>query len=215
MAYLKANDSPIQSGTLALPFMGRGTADVRLAVNVKAAPISALQAVTLSFQDGTRYAMTCLRAGEDKGAWRVLLVQGKGKLSTLLPAKFYQAIPKRNVVSELLSEAGETLGTLDIPGSFSFWTRRKASAYEALEAVLLDEPLPTWYLDMSGAVHVKPVSGEDYSGELVRVGEQLAKGVYTFGGAPDLTPQHSLEGKAISRVVHHIGGGPRTSVWLA
>lgn len=215
MAYLDAAGFGVVQGRFALPSSGRGTADLRLSARPDESPPQPGDAVTLTFQDGTSYATTCIRAGSDRGAWRVLLVQGAGGIRTWLPAKFYRAVPLRTVLKDICSAAGEVEGTLDVSAQLGFWVRQQGSAQQALEAALLHAADRRYYFDEDGRLNVARPAPTPFSGQLMRVAGDQAGKVESFAGAPSLTPRHTIDGREISRLEHRIGGGPRTDVWFA
>ena len=214
MAYCEANGIPVAEGRFALPRQGRGVAELRLGVLASDAPIGMGASAELTFQDGSSYAMTCLRSGPDKGAWRVLLAQGAGRLSTLVQAKFYKDIPRRTVVLDLLGEVGEVAGEVALEGQFAFWARLNQEAHHALDCALLSSPQHTWFLDSSGRVCVTSEAPTAYQGELIKITEHGGAGRLLLEGVPDLTPRFSVDGRPLARVVHLIGGGPRTEAYF-
>lgn len=213
MAYLEANGIAVVDGALSLPAVGRAVAELRLASPAAEEAIRKGGAVTLTFQDGTTYEMGCLRAGEERGLLRVRLAAGKGKLGAVIPPKFYEGAPATVVFKDVLSEAGELAGDLDLPGTLPAWARREGPAFEAIRAFFIEYPTRAWRVMPDGRVWAGVPTWE--AGPEVRIVERdPGRARYVLGHLPSLQPGVTLEGIGqVDRVIQHIGKRLRTEVY--
>lgn len=220
MALLLANTAPVSEGRITLPRTGRLTASLRLAVT--SAPVSRGEAVTLRFETGESLATTCLDVGRDGGFWRLYLVGGAGGLDRLLRPKFYEGIPARTVLLDLLQEVGETPGEVDAPEVLLRYTRYAHPAWEELRRLLLLLQGRTWRIQPGGQVWVGRETWPAFAQRLRAVQYDAAQRRYWFTLVPALQPGVRLEGSVggheiqfgpVERVVHHIGRANRTEVF--
>lgn len=212
MAFLTANDYPVGEGWLMVPRQGRALAEILIASAGKQKPIPEGAAVTLRFQDGTSYAMSCRWAGLDRGLWKVRLVAGKGKLSGMVRPKFYRGIPIKTVITDLLAEIGETPGTIQLSGAFERYVRRGEAGHQALATVLQKFPGHVWRFNRSGGVDV--VSEAWPTGPEIKILEEYhhEKRV-VCRPVPGLLPGVVVSVGRVDRVKHNIGPALTTEVF--
>lgn len=216
MAFLTAGGQDVTEGLIEVPKTGRAIADLRLATAAGDAPINIGDAVTLAFEDGTEYAMACVRAGDRNGLWAVRLVGGVGGLGKDVKAKFYgNDVAFGDVFKDALREVGETAGDVDLPGSLKFWSRHAGTAFEAIRALLIESPKRTWRVGRDGKVNVFiPAASAGPAVELVEAFP--ASNRYMLNVAPTLEPYQTIQFGEVDRVIHRIDGGKlRTEAWIA
>lgn len=214
MAYMEANGLAVVVGTLTIPRLGRAVAELRLSAAADKAPIKAGDKVQLTFEDGTTYQMSAERAGADRGLWRVRLVGGAGGLSKVVKPKYYQGIPAATALKDLLTEAGEEAGAVDLPGSLNYWTRRQGPAGEAIRALFLKFPTRAWRIEKDGKLWAG-VEAWPAGPEVSVIAHDAIAGSYMLRSEPTLTPGVECEaiGK-VGRVLHRIGEKVRTEAWI-
>lgn len=219
MSLLTANGIPVAEAYLSLPRVGRGVASVILG---RGTGPSGGESVTLEWQDGTTLACTCVVGQKAQGWWQMGLVLGAGKLSRGLPSRYYEGIPAATVAKDIVSEAGEKAGQIDLPGTLTRYVRRAAPAYEQLSALLAGSGR-AWRVGMDGRVWI---GVDDYPQEgpveVVRAYPEVQR--YTLGLSPSLLPGVTLSGHVdgeeralgrVERVAHRVGKQLRTEVWCA
>lgn len=216
MAFLTAAGVDVTEGLIEVPKVGRAVADLRLSAALAEAPFAVGDPVTVAFEDGTEYAMTCQRAGDRNGLLTVRLVGGAGKLGKDVKAKFYgNDIAHADVFKDLLREAGETAGAIDLPGSLKYWSRHAGTGFEALRALMLEAPKRIWRVDRAGAVNVfvpAAVAGPD----VTLIEAFPASNRFILAVAPTLEPLQTIAQGEVDRVIHRIDAGKlRTEAWTA
>jgi hypothetical protein len=215
MALLTANGEGVTEGMLSLVSSGRSVAEVYLGSHVGESSIQVGQLVDLNWQDGTTDRMFCTRAGPDQGRWRILLLGGKGGLSSSVRPKFYAGIAASSVVSDLLSEVGESPGTISVPGAVQQYVRQAGPGYEALETFLTLFPALSWRVGRDGLTNVGPLAWPDDTRSIDIVSQSPGEGILTLRNTPGLDAGVTLPGfgKA-DRVVHMVGTTLRTEVYI-
>lgn len=219
MSLLAANGIPVAEAYLSLPRVGRGVASVILGRDTGP---SGGESVTLEWQDGTTLACTCVIGQKAQGWWQMGLVLGAGKLSRELLSRYYEGIPAATVAKDIVSEAGENAGQIDLPGTLTRYVRRAAPAYEQLSALLAGSGR-AWRVGMDGRVWIG-VDNYPREGpvEVVRAHPEAQR--YTLGLSPSLLPGVTLSGRVdgvervlgrVERVAHRVGKELRTEVWCA
>ena len=219
MSLLSANDIPVARAEISIPRVGRGVADMVLASGSGPSPG---EPVVLRWQDGYEMRYTCLAAQRWRGWWHMRLVAGTGRLNKLLPNRYYEGIAAETVARDILNEAGERLGKIDLPGVLTRYVRRAGPAYQQLAALLSGYPR-MWRVLPDGGVWI----GEDAGGssEPVAITEvSPAERKYTIELSPGLLPGVVLRGivdgvtidlGTVERVRHIVGPQLRTEVWSA
>lgn len=213
MAYAALDDLPVGRGVLILPRQGRGHAVLTLATPTSGPGVG--DAVQLDL-DGQPFSLTVTAAGSFRGAWQVRAVLGNDKLGVLVPAKFYQSIPRATIIRDLLTTAGETPGSIDLPGTATQYVRRAGPAREALAAALSGQDR-AWRFQPGGSLDVLPDASTPYGGDATVVGEDPAGRTVDLLPLVDLLPGHALTLSSgaevvVERVVQHIGARLVTEV---
>lgn len=218
MPYLTLDDQPVSQGSVSLPLTGRAVADLRLAST--SPPPARGARVALTFAGGLTYRCTVERAAPEGGFHAVRLVGGTGGLSTDVAEQFYADTPKKQILTDLLTECGETPGDVDLPGRVPFWVRPAGPAHEALRALLAVTPERTWRVQPDGRVWVGVDTWPDADAPLDVEREEAARGVFVCRSSPGLTPGQKVtlrrgaeeQVKRATRVTHVIGPELRTEV---
>lgn len=220
MSYLTANSIPVSSGVVTIPRIGRPLAELRLG---EEAALETGQAVTLRFEDGTTYRTTVRRSGPGAGTTEVFLVGGSDGLSKILPPKDYQGVPASLVVRDLLTEAGEQPGELDMPTVFVRWARRGGTAAEALKAVMARLPDRAWRVLPDGTFWAGNETWPQGPDGAVVAEAAPQRGWFSLLPMPALRPGVVLRGfwegqvremGRVERVIHQIGAKLRTAVYV-
>ncbi|MCX7802282.1 MAG: hypothetical protein N2313_04590 [Meiothermus ruber] len=219
MSLLEANGIPVIEASLSLPRVGRGVGFLSLAA--PQGPRSG-EPVRLRWQDGTEWFCTALRSGLERGSWRLEAVCGAGGLGRVLSRRYYQGIPAATVAKDILTEAGEEPGEIDLPGTFTHYVRPIGTAWELLMALLAGTNR-TWRVDLDGRVWIG-VDSYPPQGPVPVVRARPEARHYTLPLSPELQPGTTLRGVVggveqnlgkIERVTHWVGRELRTEVWCA
>lgn len=219
MSFLFANDIPVSSGIITIPRIGRPLAELRLGEEA----LEIGEAVTLRFEDGTTYRTTVRRGGPSAGITEVFLVGGYDGLSKILPPKDYEGVPAALVVRDLLTEAGEQPGELDLPTVFVRWARRGGTAAEALKAVMARLPDRVWRVLPDGTTWAGAEAWPQGPEGAVVADAAPQRGWFSLLPMPALRPGVVLRGLwdgqvrelgRVERVIHQIGAKLRTAVYV-
>lgn len=219
MSYLTANNIPVSGGIFTIPRIGRPLAELRLGAEIE---LESGAAVTLRFAAGTTYRTTVRWSGPSAGMTEVLLVGGYDGLPKILPPKDYQGVPASLVVRDLLYEAGEQPGELDLPTVFVRWIRRSGSAAEALRAVMERLPDRAWRVLPAGNTWAGPEAWPQGPEGAVVAEAAPQRGWYSLMPMPALRPGVVLsalwEGSPrevgrVERIIHQIGARLRTAIY--
>ncbi|MDX2122965.1 MAG: hypothetical protein SF070_18135 [Gemmatimonadota bacterium] len=219
MAILTANGVAVAEGTLNVPRTGRPAALLSLATALPPAEVGG--AVTLRFETGQEFAMTCTRTGPEKGGQQVRVVGGRGKLETVLGPRFYQGIPAQLAILDILNEAGETPGAVDAPELFTAYVRQAKPAWVELHRALDLLPGRVWRVRPDGAVFVGRETDATHP-ETPEVWEAgFGLGRYILPLSPALRVGERLRARylgqvrdlgRLERVIHRIGPRSQTEV---
>lgn len=220
MSFLRLDNFPVSAATVTLPLSGRLVADLSLGTS-GGPPVQPGDRVTLAFQTGVEYACAVERAAPRGGFSQVRVVGGTGGLSRSIPARYYEGIQAEQVVRDLLTECGETVGDINLPGTLTRWVRPEGLAHESLTALLLRYPGFTWRAGAGGRVSVGPETWPERREALPVTEIHPAAGVFTVPVAPDLAPgmlvafQRGGEiiRKRVTRVEHRVGTTLQTLVF--
>jgi hypothetical protein len=224
VAYLTVSTIPAgASSVLTLPLQGRPWADVTLAA--RAVSFKAYDEVLVNLQGGDTYQMTVERIGGKGGFTAAYLVCGTGGLSREIGPKFYQKIPAKKILEELLQDCGEKAGDIDLPGTLPAWVRAAGPAHEALRALMMRYPERVWRMRPSGEVDVMIPTWPEHAKSQRILHEDAAVGSYTVALDPKLQPGRHVTlsrgeeefGKRITRVSHSLTeeyGYPRNQTVL-
>lgn len=221
MSLLNANGVPVSQAYISLPRVGRGVADLVLVSD--SGPRTG-DAVELVWQTGEKFRMACVFAERSRGWWRMRCEMGAGGLGRVLPSRYYEGIPAATVARDILTEAGEKPGDIDLPGVLPRYVRRAAPAYQQL-AALLEGTGRIWRVTPEGEVWIGVDTfppTQPY--EVLQARREMR--AYVLGLAPELLPGLALRGYVdrqdepealgrVDRVVHRVGRELRTEVWCA
>lgn len=212
-------DLPVLSMRLTLPIVGAWVLTAELDGDQE--PSGAIEVV----QGDVRLAGTVVRAASIAGSVRLSAVGGAGGFRAELEARSYQGAAVRDVVSDLLSAAGERLdpsGTREVlDATLPYWTRAGGPGGRAGASLTrLTEHLGArWRVLPSGAVWVGretwPAAPEGYEAlALDRDGssDHVLLAPETIG----LLPGVILRGDRVGRVEHTVDRDAplRTTFWL-
>ncbi|WP_052351551.1 hypothetical protein [Deinococcus pimensis] len=217
MAHLTMNGRTVLSAEIDLPLTGRWSANLTL--EGTSVPERGARAV-LTFEDGPSMTGTIERPGPRGGFVGVRVKGGAGGLDRTVGTRFYRDIPARTVAEDLLRDSGERLGTVDLPGTLTYWVRPEGTASELLAALLARTPERTYRVLPDGRVSVLVDDWPDHTRELQVIHENPDAGVYLCSYDPTVTPgtrvtmRRGLDvvAKRAARVRHLIGDTLRTEV---
>ncbi|AZF88276.1 hypothetical protein [Meiothermus phage MMP17] len=150
MSLLTANKTPVVSAYISIPRIGRGIGDL---IVDREFGLEAGDKITLAWEDGTQYECTVAVGHSDRGRWRMRVEMGAGRMARNLPSRYYEGIPAATVARDIIVEAGETPGDIDLPGTLLRYVRRAAPAYEQLAALLADTGR-YWRIEPDGKVKI-------------------------------------------------------------
>lgn len=207
MATLTINGAGAIEAALILPRAGRGTLTARLAT--QAGPQTG-DTITLTFEDGTTYTATATGGGPERGTWHLKAVLGAAKLHELVPARFYQGIPRNTVLNDVINECGETPGVIDTPGVLLNWTRAKQPAWHLLENLLTDTGI-TWRFTPAGEIRIAPEDWPDGPDTHV-VTSNAAQRILYCAPAWAAQPGQTIAGVQADTVIHRVGPNRGTEV---
>lgn len=205
MSFLLANDLPVLSARFTFPRIGAWHADIEVdSEEALSGP------VTFSFADGAvLWRGTVLRGGAYLGQGKALVVGGAAGLGAVLPAKFYEDIALRTPLGDVLREAGEVLSPLSSADTLSYlfpkWTRIAGSAGLQILHLVDAAQFAAWRVLSSGEVWVGKESYPAFTGEFIRLSEDLSRKVTELDqDLPLLLPGVLLEDQKIGRVVYEV-----------
>lgn len=219
MSLLTANSIPVASAYISIPRVGRAVGDFILAGETGPGVGDKL---TLTWEEGIKYVFTVSAGHQNRGFWRIRAEMGAGKMARNLPSRYYEGIPAATVARDIIVEAGETPGDIDLPGTLLRYVRRAAPAYEQL-AALLAETGRYWRIEPDGTVKIG-VDTYPKTKPLQIVNAHPAAQRYQLALTPELWPGFFLIGIVdgdemplgkIERVTHQITNELRTEVWCA
>jgi len=212
----------VVSGVFTVPRLGVPTAIVRLALTPDEVPrFSVGDSVSVVLElDGvqSQWAMTCVRLGQDIGAWRALVVGGAGRTARELEPKYYHQATAELVFSDACREVGETPRVGDgLDMQLVRWTRPRMACWETLEALRRWlGPRYAWRVLPSGQLWMGLERPNAYPREddLDWSEDDPATARVEFRLVPDLLPGHLLSGSLVEEVRHVVGPHLRTEVVL-
>lgn len=146
----------------------------------------------------------------------LMVVGGAAQLGKMARAKFYKATTRKQVLSDLLRDAGETLDStstgLDV--ALPFWTTTATETGKAVRTLLGSS---AWRILSSGSLWTGAESWPACSGSYEIVGEQPEEGHVEIGMSdPCILPGQSLaDGRHVDRVEYDLDGSHvRARVWF-
>ena len=199
--------NPVVGLELSLPTYGVGVA--RLSYKAASTPdIGSIVSLDLG---GVVYSMAVHRGGLSRGFAQLLLVQGAGGLSGIVRPRFYKNVSYSRLASDLIQNAGEVVGDINLPGTPPSYTRLALGAGTALRH-LAHAALPGagFWLNPDGAVSAGLRAGKAAGGVTV-LSHDFARSAGLLSFNPKLQPGDSVDGRPVSQVLHSYAGGAARS----
>lgn len=204
----------VASGTLSMPLVGAWTAD--LVIDVDEKPSGDVVA-TLSEVDMPAHIQRAEMVGLMA---RVRLVGGNGGLATIAKPKYYRNTVVKNVLADLLRDAGESVSgamtstALNVP--LSYWVTMGMPTGSILQA-MADVMGWTWRVWFNGTIWMGTETWPACPADVRIIDKDPANASALIGtDAQGVWPGTSIDGRRIDLVVHEIGGAaPRSRVWFA
>lgn len=218
---ITVNGADVLAMTLTMPLNGTWVLSAELASDE---PITGAITLENTVDDGNSVTLSgfVLRSGVVAGSCKLEAVGGAGGLVELVGARSYQSAKAREVIGDLLAEAGEALDAGSardvLDRQLEHWTRAGGRTGTAL-TVLVEALGARWRVRPNGRVWVGaetwPKMPDDFDGnELDRdhAAGMVLLAPYTIA----LTPGVLLEGERVGRVEHSVGRDAdlRTVFWL-
>lgn len=205
MASIVLDDEAVTSLHLSVPHSGAWVADVQYVSDV----VPTGQVV---LSDGTRSLQGfVVRAGEISGLVKARIIGGRGGLIKTVPAKSFRAATLRNILSDTLTAAGETLShgsSSSLMGTLvQHWTRIEGKAAECIGTVTAAHEA-LWRVNDDGSIWVglDTTSVSESTARVKDVHEQHGF-AEIFPDGFDLQPGTLFEGRLIRRVAYSIHDG--------
>ena len=202
MSDVTLSGRPVLACALHIPERGVWVAD--LSVDTDTAPAERVQLTV----GETTWEGAILYGGVAEGRWSGRVVGGRGRLSRVVPARYYQRLQARPIAEAMAREAGEELAP-DAPGLGGYlqtWARAEGSLATAL-GLLLGHLGLSWRATPTGTLTTAPwPSAEvgDNATELVT--DPLAR-VTTFAvEGLDLLPGMTTNGRTVRGVTYALDG---------
>ncbi len=185
MSILSVNDIPA-IGELVLPRVGRWVAKVKLLEEVTEG-----QAVTVKLEDVSFHG-TVRHSIERKGVFHVFVEAGKGKLGTVVQSRQYVKAPLSLILSDLLREVGEDVGTLEVDKVFEMVTRFAETAASIIDHLRLLTGFE-WRFSRDGKfTALEPKLGTVREVDLINAANPTIPGGYDLEFTPDLEPTERI-----------------------
>lgn len=211
MALLTAGGAPAVQADITLPLVGVPVASVEVVADE---PYRPGQQVDLAFAEGPTLRMTAVRSGLERGRVTAFLAGGGGGMGKAVAARYYQGIPARLAVLDLLREVGEVPGQIDLPDTLTRWVRPAGPAAVALQDLMTAYPDRHWRILPDGTLWIGQETWPAGS-DLQILEYHPADGWYLFDLALDLLPGMQADVGRVVRVVHRVRERSRTEVWTA
>jgi hypothetical protein len=215
MSFCTLNGLRVLRGSLVLPRTGRWHAD--LVVDTNAALTGP---VKIAFGDGAMtFSGTVYRGSVFADTFHCRIVAGANGLAKKLPAKFYQGVPLRLPLQDLLAEAGETMSASAdeavLARLLPKWTRTAGAAAHAL-AELADVGEASWRFMPNGSLWIGREGWLEleFPHQLLR-SDPADDRIELASELPLLRPGVVFGGRRISAVVHSFGPDKtRSEAWI-
>jgi hypothetical protein len=228
MGIITANGIDVVDAEMSLPLARAWHVDATVNTGDKS---KLTGSVSLSISDGK---LTLVGTGKVVDSFndtvRVRIVAGAGGLPKPATAKYYQQVPARIVLLDLLAAAGESLSpkadTSALSTILASWTVKTGPVAEAI-ALLMDKLGASWRMLADGSFWCGQESWPDAGIEYTIEQHDTAHNQLTLSSeAPLLLPGTTIEGLRASYVEHHVspekvetnvllqasdGGGDRSS----
>lgn len=213
MSQSTANGAPVLGGIITMPRGGAWRADLDLDLD-DAKKVTGDVSVIV---DDMTWNGTSVEAGTFVGRTRLRVVGGKGGLGKPTKPRFYQAIPARTALADLLREGGESLASSSaVATTLDFWTRPAATVSEGI-GQLVDELGATWRMLDDGTIWVGTESWPTAKVDGVIITASVpSEGRIDFASAtPSLRPGTTFNGQHVDEVEIHLSAGDvHTKAWF-
>lgn len=140
----------IISACLTIPRLGRPT----LTGLVSGTELLPTGPLVLQLETGETWQFTVQESENDGSDLKIYAVGGKDKLQTVLSKRQYRGVSLGLIISDLIKESGETLGTISGDLPVQDWIRRESTAINALDEALALNPALVWRIDSQGRVNI-------------------------------------------------------------
>jgi hypothetical protein len=210
------NNNPVTDGTFSFPRTGAWVADLMIS-----GADAITGAVTVVIGDSLTLSGTVYRGGVYVGQNYLRVVGGKGGLHKDATPKHYKDIvPARNVISDLMADAGETLSATSdaaLTGTeLGNWTTTKQPVNRALFALMAAlDPAAIMRVLPDGTIFLGADAFSTSALEVVLVDEFANEGKMVLSmDVPELLPGVTILGRKVSYVEHHLDSSRvRSLVW--
>ncbi len=197
-----ANGQPVIACRLVRPRIGAWWADLSIATSD-----AITGAVTLAIEDGATLTGTVVptRSRVFLDTFHCRVVGGAGGLSSSAAPRFYQQIPGRNVIGDILGAGGESLSSTSTAATLStqlaFWSIGAVSVGTALAAIV-GQLGAIWRVLDDGSVFVGSEAWSTADPDRVLLAETPTEDRVTYGVAVagGLMPGTVIDGRRVSRV---------------
>jgi hypothetical protein len=214
MAFLLANDIPVLSARIVFPRVGVWHAQIE----VDEEELSG--AVVLTTENGeVTWNGAVFLGGNFLGRATYQVLGGNASLYKPLTPKFWEGVPFRLPLQDLLASVGELLSPLSDQDALNFllpkWTSRQGSAGSLITLLCDVQEGLIWRVLRSGEVWVGKDTYPEFAGDYTLMNQNLLN--YTAEldlDFPSLQPGVTLEDKKVSRVAYELVGNKLgTKVW--
>ena len=218
MALVTVNDLPVTEGTITYPRIGVWVADLIVTSEEDIAGAVSIE------MDGLTLSGTVYRGGPFISDARLRVVGGKaGLFTTATPKHYKDSVLVRNIVNDLLGNAGESLSSLSdagiITSKIDAWTTTAQPVSRAILALLetIDDDAILRVLE-DGTVFIGvddfPTVDDGFEDASV-LDEDPINGMLTVAlDVPNLLPGVTCQGRKLSYVKHQISDrGVRAHAW--
>ncbi len=218
MPEVTANGFPVIACRLAFPRVGAWWADLSIAsgddladgaaVTIEIANGPTLQGVTVP--NRTRVFLDTLRCR---------VIGGKGGLSATSSSKFYQQIPARNIIADILTAGGESLAATSTASTLAavlpFWAVGSLPVGAAL-ATIMGYLGASWRVLPDGTVWVGVETWPTADPERVLLNDTPTEDRVEYGcTSPSMLPATVVDGRRVNRVEHLVEEDRvRSIAWL-
>lgn len=208
MSDANANGLSLIEGALHVPRVGAWRAELELDGSDES---KATGKVTLVAGD-TTWAGTSVEVGTFVGRVKVRIVGGAAGLAKATKPRFYNSMPARVIIADLLTEGGEALSTTSdatkLGTILPFWTRHAGTVSEGLENVLA-ELGAVWRVLADGTIWIGTETWPTASPANVIVEHEAPENsqVIFSSDSPSLVPGTTFLSRKVGRVEHSISPG--------
>lgn len=175
--------------------------------------------VTVDMGAGASFVGTVVRGGIFQGRWVARIVGGKGGLSIDVGSRYYDAVPVKTVLSDLMRDSGEELdGTISqelLGRPLARWIRPSGHPQLALDD-LANELGVTWRITRAGKVWLGAEKWPELTAPAAEITPGPSTGTVSIAPAEAalVRPGVTYLGKRVSLVTTTLQGGKlRQVVW--